>query len=138
MRSTTYGALCSALLLAGSPCGTQSLFAANPPSSQEKSAGRSGPDWSKLTVELPASTTLFPGGSAQAVANSHCLICHSAGMVLRQPARTQMQWTETINKMRSAYGAPIGAGEVDALAAYLTRVVSADSGAQSASAWQKE
>jgi len=59
-------------------------------------------------------------------------------MVLRQPARTQMQWTETINKMRSAYGAPIGAGEVDALAAYLSRVVSADSGARSASVWQKE
>jgi len=59
-------------------------------------------------------------------------------MVLRQPARTQMQWTETINKMRSAYGAPIGAGQVDALAAYLTRVVSGDSGAQSASVWQKE
>jgi len=56
-------------------------------------------------------------------------------MVLRQPARTQTQWTETINKMRSAYGAPIGAGQVDALAAYLTRVVS---GAQSASVWQKE
>jgi hypothetical protein len=36
-----------------------------------------------------------------------------------------MQWTETINKMRSAYGAPIGAGQVDALAAYLTRVVPA-------------
>jgi hypothetical protein len=49
-----------------------------------------------------------------------------------------MQWTETINKMRSAYGAPIGAGEVDALAAYLSRVVSADSGARSASVWQKE
>jgi hypothetical protein len=35
-----------------------------------------------------------------------------------------MQWTETINKMRSAYGAPISAGQVDELAAYLRRTES--------------
>jgi mono/diheme cytochrome c family protein len=138
MRSTTYGALRVAILLAGSLCGAQPLFAVNSPSSKEEGAGHSDHNWSKVTVELPASTTLFPGGSAQSVANSQCLICHSAGMVLRQPARTQMQWTETINKMRSAYGAPIAAGQVDALAAYLTGVVSVDSSTQSASAWQKE
>ena len=135
MRPTIYGVLRAAILLAGSLCGAQPLFAANSPSSKEEGAGRPDHNWSKVTVELPASTTLFPDGSAQSVANSQCLICHSAGMVLRQPARTQTQWTETINKMRSAYGAPIGAGQVDALAAYLTRVVST---AQSASVWQKE
>jgi mono/diheme cytochrome c family protein len=138
MRSTIYSALRAAIFLTGSLCGTQPLFAVNSPSSKVEGAGRSDPNWSKVTIELPASTTLFPGDSAQSVANSQCLICHSAGMVLRQPARTQVQWTETINKMRSAYGAPIDAGQVDALAAYLTRVVSVDSSAQSASVWQKE
>jgi mono/diheme cytochrome c family protein len=138
MRSTIYDAVRVAIFLVGSLCGMQPLFAANSPSSKQEGAGGSDQNWSKVTVELPASTMLFPGGSAQSVANSQCLICHSAGMVLRQPTRTQVQWTETINKMRSAYGAPIGAGQVDALAAYLTRVVSVDSSAQSPSVWQKE
>lgn len=44
-------------------------------------------------------------------------------MVLHQPQRTQAQWRETINKMRSAYGAPIPVDQTDALAAYLARVV---------------
>jgi hypothetical protein len=138
MRSTIYDALRVAVFLAGSLCGTHPRLAVSSPNSKEEGAGRSDPNWSRVTVELPASSTLFPGGSAQSVANSQCLICHSADMVLLQPARTQIQWTETINKMRSAYGAPIGAGQVDALAAYLTRVVSGDSGAQSALVWQKE
>jgi hypothetical protein len=40
-------------------------------------------------------------------------------MVLHQPSRTQEQWKDTINKMRTAYGAPLPAEQVDALAAYL-------------------
>jgi hypothetical protein len=44
-------------------------------------------------------------------------------MVLTQPQRTQAQWRDTINKMRTAYGAPIPADQVDAVAAYLSRVV---------------
>jgi hypothetical protein len=78
-------------------------------------------------VELPTSDMLFPTGQGQSIANFQCLICHSAGMVLRQPARTQAQWKETINKMRSAYGAPLPAEQVDALATYFTRVVAVDS-----------
>jgi hypothetical protein len=43
-------------------------------------------------------------------------------MVLYQPVRTQEQWKETINKMRSAYGAPLPAEQVDALATYLAQL----------------
>jgi mono/diheme cytochrome c family protein len=99
---------------------------ANP---KEAGGAQAGPHWGKVSVELPASNTLFPAGEGQAVANAQCLICHSAGMVLRQPTRTQPQWVETINKMRDSYGAPIAAPQVDELAAYLTRVVSGDSAA---------
>jgi mono/diheme cytochrome c family protein len=53
------------------------------------------------------------------IANSQCLICHSAGMVLRQPALTHDQWVAEVNKMRSSYGAPIPAEQVEALASYL-------------------
>jgi hypothetical protein len=78
--------------------------------------------WDKLSVELPVSTQLFPAGDAQAIANSQCLICHSVDMVLTQPARTPQQWTETINKMRTAYGAPVPADQVGPLALYLSRM----------------
>jgi mono/diheme cytochrome c family protein len=81
------------------------------------------PTWTRLSVELPMSTRTFPQGEGSAIANSQCLICHSAGMVLLQPQRTQAQWVETINKMHTAYGVPLPTEQVDALAAYLTRVV---------------
>jgi len=78
--------------------------------------------WTKVSVQLPTSPTLFPAGQGADIANSQCVICHSPDMVLYQPARTQEQWKETINKMRSAYGAPLPAEQVDALATYLAQL----------------
>ena len=80
-------------------------------------------DLAKLSVSLPASAALFPPGEAAEIANGQCLLCHSAGMVLRQPRRTEDQWKAVITKMRQAYGAPLPAEQVDPLAAYLARVV---------------
>ena len=80
--------------------------------------------WTKLSVQLPTSPTLFPAGQGADIANSQCVICHSPEMVLYQPARTEAQWKETINKMRSAYGAPLPAEQVDELATYLSRLKS--------------
>lgn len=74
-----------------------------------------------VNVDLPASTASFPPGVGSDLAGK-CLICHSAGMVLRQPALTQDQWKSVINKMRSAYGAPILDSDVDVLSAYFTEV----------------
>jgi mono/diheme cytochrome c family protein len=108
------------LLAVGAP----QLRAENTASSPAKTAKQSDARWSKVSVELPTSLTPFPAGEGAVIANAQCLICHSAGMVLRQPARTQEQWKETINKMRSAYGAPLPAEQVDALAAYLSRLIS--------------
>jgi mono/diheme cytochrome c family protein len=137
MRSATSSAVCTTVLLAVLLVfGTRPLFAASLPSSKEEGAARADPHWDKVTVELPTSNALFPEGGGQSIANSQCLICHSAGMALRQPARTQAQWKETINKMRNSYGAPIDAGQVDALATYLTRVVATDSGGGSAAVRQ--
>ena len=75
--------------------------------------------WAKVSVELPAGDTAFPPGNGADIANGQCLICHSAGMVLRQPPLSQDEWAGEINKMRSAYGAPIPADQVEALARYL-------------------
>jgi mono/diheme cytochrome c family protein len=80
--------------------------------------------WARLSVQLPTSVTTFPAGNGADIANSQCLICHSAGMVLRQPALSESQWRATIDKMRTAYGAPLPADQVDALATYLSKLIS--------------
>ncbi len=84
-----------------------------------KAAGGPVWPWVKLSVELPASQATFPPGDGADIANAQCLICHSAGMVLRQPALTQDQWAGEINKMRSSFGAPLPADRVAPLAKYL-------------------
>ncbi|WP_201314951.1 hypothetical protein [Dyella sp. EPa41] len=74
-----------------------------------------------VNVDFPASTTAFPPGPGSDIAGK-CLICHSAGMVLRQPALSRDQWKSEINKMRTVYGAPILDAEVEPLSAYFTEV----------------
>jgi mono/diheme cytochrome c family protein len=80
------------------------------------------PKWVKLSVDLPASQVSFPPGNGSVIANAYCLICHSAGMVLRQPPLTQDEWSGEINKMRNAFGAPLPADQVEALAKYLRSI----------------
>ena len=74
-----------------------------------------------VSVNLPTSTAEFPAGPGSELAGK-CLICHSAGMVLKQPRLSEAQWKDEINKMRNAFGAPIDASEVDALAIYMSKV----------------
>ena len=97
-----------------------------PPESAQPSAG----PLSSVRVHLPTSMTRFPPGEGAEIANAQCLLCHSAGMVLTQPALSVSQWQASINKMRTVYGAPLPAAQVDALAAYLSKL---SSGALSAS-----
>jgi len=111
-------ALAGLVLVAGAP----QLQAENTSSSQDEPLAPSDARWTKVSVQLPTSPTSFPAGQGADIANSQCVICHSPDMVLYQPARTQEQWKETINKMRSVYGAPLPAEQVDALATYLSQL----------------
>jgi len=77
---------------------------------------------SEVRAELPTSQSLFPPGNGADIANAQCLICHSAEMVLLQPALTQDQWAGEIDKMRNAYGAPLPPDQVGALARYLLSI----------------
>ena len=74
-----------------------------------------------VSVDLPVSQSSFPPGPGSELTGK-CLICHSAGMVLKQPALTQAEWTAEINKMRTVYGAPIDESEVATLSTYFTKV----------------
>jgi hypothetical protein len=49
------------------------------------------------------------------------LACHSAGMVLNQPA-SKAQWQAEVEKMRQAYKAPVDPKDVDAIVDYLVSI----------------
>jgi hypothetical protein len=74
-----------------------------------------------VAVELPVNDSTFPPGPGSDRAGQ-CLICHSADMVLKQPALSQAGWKAEINKMRMVYGAPIDESAVDALSVYMSKV----------------
>jgi mono/diheme cytochrome c family protein len=72
-----------------------------------------------INLNFPTSTAGFPAGKGSDIANANCLICHSAGMALRQPPLTEDEWRSEIKKMKSSFGAPIPADQIDELAHYL-------------------
>ena len=75
-----------------------------------------------VKVDLPDSDRMFPAGPGSDAINNNCLACHSAGMVLNQPALSKQAWAAEVNKMINAYKAPIGPEDVGAIVEYLTRI----------------
>jgi mono/diheme cytochrome c family protein len=73
-----------------------------------------------VKVELPDSDTMFQGPGADAI-NNNCLSCHSAGMVLNQPALPRAVWRATVEKMIHTYMAPVDKQDAAAIVDYLTR-----------------
>jgi mono/diheme cytochrome c family protein len=82
-------------------------------------AGGPASGWTPVSVQLPVSDESFPPGDGADAATGYCLICHSAGMVLRQPKLTRNEWRAEVMKMRSAYGAPVPDDQLERLADYL-------------------
>ncbi len=73
-----------------------------------------------VSVALPPGDRLFPGADAQAI-NENCLACHSAGMILYQPAMTRAGWQAEVAKMQKTYKAPIVEADIPAIVDYLVR-----------------
>ena|SRR5215467_15020822 len=71
------------------------------------------------TVDLPADDSQFPGGARADAINNNCLACHSADMVLNQPARPKATWETEVHKMINAYKAPVEAVDVAPIVDYL-------------------
>jgi cytochrome c553 len=74
-----------------------------------------------VTVNLPDSDTMFSGPGSDA-ANNNCLACHSADMVLNQPALPKAVWEAEVNKMMNAYKAPVAQEDVGAIVDYLSSI----------------
>jgi mono/diheme cytochrome c family protein len=106
------------LVMAGGFACWSSAKAGAPPGKKDEATRQ----WAIVRVELPASDETFPPGVGADIATSQCLICHSAGMVLRQPPLTKDEWRAEIMKMRSAYGAPLPDDQVDGLSEYLKSI----------------
>jgi hypothetical protein len=77
------------------------------------------PAITSTTVELPSGDALFPGGSSADAVNNNCLACHSADMVLNQPALSKSVWESEVLKMIKVYRAPIDESDVPAIVGYL-------------------
>jgi len=72
-----------------------------------------------VSVDLPPGDDMFPNGPGADAINNNCLACHSADMVLNQPALPMTQWHAEVDKMRTAYKAPIDPKDVDGILDYL-------------------
>jgi hypothetical protein len=72
-----------------------------------------------VSVDLPTSDVVFPGGAKADAIAANCLSCHSAGMVLTQPDLSKVAWTGIVEKMIHAYKAPVAEADVAAIVDYL-------------------
>ena len=74
-----------------------------------------------VSVDLPPGDDMFPNGPG-ADAINNCLACHSADMVLNQPALSKAQWEAQVNLMRTAYKAPVAPKDASAIVDYLVSI----------------
>lgn len=72
-----------------------------------------------VRLDLPQGDQMFPPGPGVEALNNNCLACHSADMVLYQPAMPRATWEAEVNKMINTYKAPVAAEDVPAIVAYL-------------------
>ena len=72
------------------------------------------------SIDLPDRGVMFPGPGSDVV-NNNCLACHSAGMVLNQPALTAAAWQAEAEKMIHVYKAPVDEKDVPEIVDYLVR-----------------
>jgi cytochrome c5 len=73
-----------------------------------------------VTVELPYGDATFPPGPGVEAVSRNCIFCHSAGMVLYQPALSKPDWTKIVDKMIDIYKAPVMPDDIPAIIDYLT------------------
>lgn len=94
-------------------CLSAGLLASTPALVQQMPAIKS------TTVDLPSGDSMFPGGARADAINNNCLACHSADMVLNQPALPKATWEAEVRKMINVYRAPIDDADVPAIVDYL-------------------
>lgn len=79
-------------------------------------------------IVLPDDVVTYPAGPHADSVNRACIACHSPAMVLTQPKLSADQWKAEVTKMREVYKAPVPAGAVPDIVAYLTSLPAQRSG----------
>jgi cytochrome c5 len=77
--------------------------------------------FTSVSRQLPFGDRPFQGEGADPL-NNNCLTCHSADMVLVQPHLSAAAWQGEVEKMRSAYKAPVSDEDVKPIVDYLVRI----------------
>jgi mono/diheme cytochrome c family protein len=75
-----------------------------------------------VSFNLPTSDRSFPPGPGAAVVAANCVTCHSAGMVLNQPALTRATWDAEVHKMIGVYKAPVTEADAATIIGYLAQL----------------
>ncbi len=74
-------------------------------------------------VDLPFGEDIgFPAGPGADAASANCLTCHSADHTLNQPSLSRAEWRKVVDKMVTAYKAPIAPADATAIVDYPTRI----------------
>ncbi|MBA3896666.1 MAG: cytochrome c [Sphingomonadaceae bacterium] len=73
-----------------------------------------------VSVMFPAETAAFPERPGAEAMTANCAGCHSPSMVLTQPRLTADQWKAEVDKMKTAYRAPVDPAAESAILKYLT------------------
>ncbi len=71
------------------------------------------------TFKLPSDLISFQSAPGSQLANSYCLICHSAEYIYMQPPHDREQWTEIVHKMKKSFGCPLPDEQISLLVDYL-------------------
>jgi hypothetical protein len=74
------------------------------------------------SIVLPVTEIELPPGPHQREFIGACTTCHSARLVLNQPAFPRAKWGEIVKKMVKVYGAPIAAEQEPPLLEYLAAI----------------
>jgi cytochrome c5 len=70
---------------------------------------------------VPTSDAMVPPGPGADAVNNNCLACHSADHLMTQPSLPKETWEEVVQKMITAYKAPISPEDATAIVDYLAR-----------------
>jgi hypothetical protein len=119
VRFTGFAAVAGVAGFAAGPGHWTAVAQAQPSKAAASTVTAAGVTLHSVSVELPNSDRMFPGGADAEAINNNCMACHSAGMVLNQPNLTRAAWQQEVEKMRGQYKAPVDEKDVPAIVAYL-------------------
>lgn len=84
-------------------------------------AAAAPPALKSVEASMPSDEPQFTGPDAELL-SANCAACHSADMILYQPAMDAGHWAETVRKMRDVYKAPIEDADAAKLPEALARL----------------